>query len=237
MSEETVKYYSETQEEFDRRMMKEAEAISVNSPCLKKKNGAILVSASGPMTTVMEWNDLKDRSLCTPEKCPRIGAEAGIWSEGQPVCDVIHAEVRLICASAECGVPMLNGTVYCTYQPCVNCATLVSLTGIKRLVYRDTYGQDKAKPAMDILKDAGIEVEQLDAQSAVDKDIDVKLLRRFECGIACLQHGECIKTDYDCEEDMPEGTCCGLCEKFDNCEYPCQDVVLKFEECTDLGKD
>ena len=66
-------------------------------------------------------------------------------------CRAIHAEIN---ALMNCHDVMNIHTVYCTCQPCFNCAKALANTSIKRLVYNDSIDDPST---LDILKEKGIE--------------------------------------------------------------------------------
>ncbi len=47
----------------------------------------------------------------------------------------VHAEVVAICDAAFKGAAIDGGHMYCTWQPCFNCAIFLGHAGIKQLVY------------------------------------------------------------------------------------------------------
>lgn len=59
--------------------------------------------------------------------------------------------------AARNGSSIEGATMYVTLSPCPDCAKAIAQSGIKKLVYCETY--DKNKPGWDdILRNAGIEV-------------------------------------------------------------------------------
>lgn len=75
----------------------------------------------------------------------------------------IHAELNAILYAAKNGLAIDGATMYVTLSPCNNCAKAIAQSGIKQLVYSETY--DRIQPGWDsILKEAGIEVFQVGKQ-------------------------------------------------------------------------
>ncbi|AKA62068.1 dCMP deaminase [Proteus phage PM2] len=69
----------------------------------------------------------------------------------------IHAELNAIIFAARNGISIDGGTMYVTLSPCPDCAKAIAQSGIKKLVYAETY--DRNVPGWDkILLDSGIEV-------------------------------------------------------------------------------
>lgn len=130
------------------------------SKAVRKKVGAILVSENGQI--------ISDGYNGTPHgfdnRC-EIVDEDGVpvlGDNGEMITnpETLHAESNVILKLAANGGPGSSGaTMYQTLSPCYECAKLLIQAKIKRVVfleqYRDTSG-------IDLLKKAGIEIEQLD---------------------------------------------------------------------------
>lgn len=53
--------------------------------------------------------------------------------------EVVHAEANLICHAAKHGISLKDTMLYITHAPCLSCATLVSASGITKVMYKDDY--------------------------------------------------------------------------------------------------
>ncbi len=58
---------------------------------------------------------------------------------------IVHAEMAAICDAAMRGVPVREGTLYCTTFPCHMCARHIIAAGISRVVYIEPYPKSRAK--------------------------------------------------------------------------------------------
>lgn len=71
------------------------------------------------------------------------GAPAGMphctHPDNQPCRISVHAEINAIAFAARNGASTLGADLYCTAQPCYECAKAVINAGIARVYYRDTY--------------------------------------------------------------------------------------------------
>ena len=132
-------------EKFDRSYLQMAEIWAQNSYCIRRKVGALLV---------------KDRMIIsdgyngTPSGFENVCEEDGVT---KPY--VLHAEANAITKVAKSGNSSDGATLYVTASPCLECAKLIIQSGIKRVVYRDAY---RLTDGVDLLRRAGIEVEQVD---------------------------------------------------------------------------
>ncbi len=70
---------------------------------------------------------------------------------------VIHAELNAILNAAELGHSTKDATIYVTTLPCSNCAIAIAQAGIKRVVYKDNYKNDKS---LEIFKNLNIITEK-----------------------------------------------------------------------------
>lgn len=69
----------------------------------------------------------------------------------------IHAELNAILFAARTGSSIEGATMYVTLSPCPDCAKAIAQSGIKKLVYCETY--DRNVPGWDeILKNSSVEV-------------------------------------------------------------------------------
>ena len=132
-------------EKFDHSYLEMAEVWSRNSYCKRRKVGALLV---------------KDRMIIsdgyngTPSGFENVCEEDGVT---KPY--VLHAEANAISKVAKSGNSSEDATLYVTASPCLECAKLIIQAGIKRVVYKEIY---RITDGIDLLRRAGIEVEQID---------------------------------------------------------------------------
>ncbi|QHB48368.1 dCMP deaminase [Acinetobacter phage vB_AbaM_Kimel] len=81
----------------------------------------------------------------------------------------IHAELNAILYAAKNGTSIDGATMYVTLSPCPDCAKAIANSGIKQLVYSETY--DRNLPGWEkILEAAGINVFQINKQSLKNLD-------------------------------------------------------------------
>lgn len=56
--------------------------------------------------------------------------------------DSVHAELNAIAAAAKQGVKLNGATLYCSTQPCINCARIIVQAGIRKVYYDKLYTND-----------------------------------------------------------------------------------------------
>lgn len=133
-------------EKFDERYLEMAAIWARNSYCKRRQVGALIV---------------KDRMIISD-------GYNGTPSGFENVCEdengvtkpyVLHAEANAITKVAKSGNSSEGATLYVTASPCIECAKLIIQAGIRRVVYKDEY---RLTDGIDLLKEAGIEVERVD---------------------------------------------------------------------------
>lgn len=88
----------------------------------------------------------------------------------------IHAELNSILYAARNGLPIEGATMYVTLSPCPDCAKSIAQSGIKQLVYSETYDRN-IDGWEEILTNAGIEVFQIN--KATLKNLDWENITNF----------------------------------------------------------
>lgn len=131
---------------FDQSYIEMAAVSARNSYCKRRQVGALLV---------------KDRMIISDGY---NGTPAGFENncedaDGVTRPYVLHAEANAITKVAKSGNSSSGATLYVTAAPCLECAKLIIQAGVRRVVYRDEY---RLTDGIDLLRTAGVEVEQVD---------------------------------------------------------------------------
>ena len=133
---------NEKQLELDKRYLRMARIWAENSYCTRRKVGALIV---------------KDKMIISD-------GYNGTPSGFENVCEldngttkpyVLHAEANAITKIAKSGNNSDGATLYVTASPCLECSKLIIQSGIRRVVYSETY---RLTDGVDLLKRAGVEV-------------------------------------------------------------------------------
>lgn len=133
---------NEKQLELDKRYLRMARIWAENSYCTRRKVGALIV---------------KDKMIISD-------GYNGTPSGFENVCEldngttkpyVLHAETNAITKIAKSGNNSDGATLYVTASPCLECSKLIIQSGIRRVVYSETY---RLTDGIDLLKKAGVEV-------------------------------------------------------------------------------
>lgn len=131
---------------YDKAYLRMANTWSELSHCVRKQVGAIIV---------------KDGMIISDGY---NGAPSGFDNccennDGETHWYVLHAEANAILKVAKSTHNCNGATLYLTLSPCRDCSKLVVQSGIKRVVFINGY---KDTSGIDFLKDAGIEIEQIE---------------------------------------------------------------------------
>ena len=145
---------------WDERFMCMAELVATWTSCYQENRqiGAVIVKNKRIMTTGYNGAPAGVRTCRERGECLRrtMNIPSGTRQE---VCYATHAEQNAIIQAAKMGVNIDGATLYCTHQPCSQCAKMIINAGIVRVVYRHGYPDEFS---MALFREAGVQVEQYD---------------------------------------------------------------------------
>src|SRR6056297_2785015 len=130
---------------LDQRYLKMASIWAQNSYCKRRKVGALLVK---------DKMIISDGYNGTPSGFENVCEDA--HDHTKPY--VLHAEANAITKVAKSGNSSDGATLYVTSSPCLECAKLIIQSGIKRVVFTESY---RLEDGINLLKRARIEVKQV----------------------------------------------------------------------------
>jgi len=82
------------------------------------------------------------------------------WSRLKTKPEVLHAETNAIAKVAQSSESSKDAALFCTHEPCIECAKLIYQSGITAVYFKDTYEAAKGS-GRDFLEKSGCLVEQL----------------------------------------------------------------------------
>ena len=133
---------------FDKSYMDMASVWARNSYCKRLQVGALIVRDRMIISDGYNGTPSGFENICEDEN-------------GVTKPYVLHAEANAITKVAKSGNSSEGATLYVTASPCLECSKLIIQSGIRRVVFRDSY---RLTDGIDLLRRAGIEVEQLEQQ-------------------------------------------------------------------------
>lgn len=134
------------QQLLDQRYLKMADIWSQNSYCKRRQVGALIVKDKMIISDGYNGTPAGFENVCEDED-----------NKTKPY--VLHAEANAITKVAKSGNSSDGATLYVTSSPCLECSKLIIQAGIKRVVFTESY---RLEDGINLLKRAGIEVEQVD---------------------------------------------------------------------------
>lgn len=145
-------------DKWDHRFMEMAALVATWTSCFQENRqiGAVIVKNKRIMTTGYNGAPAGVRTCMERQSCLRreMNVPSGTRQE---VCYATHAEQNAIIQAAKMGVNIDRSTLYCTHQPCSQCAKMIINAGIERVVYKCAYPDAFS---MELFREAGVLVEQ-----------------------------------------------------------------------------
>ena len=131
---------------LDKRYMRMALIWSENSYCKRRQVGAILVKDKMIISDGYNGTPSGFENICEDEN-----------NVTKPY--VLHAEANAITKVARSNNSSEGATLYVTSSPCIECAKLIIQSGIKRVVYANSY---RLSDGIELLQRADIDVVNVD---------------------------------------------------------------------------
>lgn len=134
-----------------------AKYVSQRGSCPTRQVGAVIIDPDTKAVLSVGYNG-------SPRGTDHCGQECANRKMGEntKACRAVHAELNAILNGAFSGVKTRGAELYVTVSPCLSCARAIIQSGIVRVVASGKSPYDKA---IDLLKEAGIEVKIVSGQS------------------------------------------------------------------------
>ena len=130
---------------FDRSYLRMAQVWAENSYCNRRKVGALIVKDKMIISDGYNGTPSGFENVCEDE-------------DGHTKPYVLHAEANAITKVAKSNNSSNGATLYVTAAPCMECAKLIIQSGIRRVVYVESY---RLYDGIELLERAEIEVIQI----------------------------------------------------------------------------
>ena len=147
-------------DKWDKAHMEAAEVYGSLSHAKRLKVGCVIVRDNriisiGYNGTPSGWDNNCERRKPSAMNKPTLD----YWTDLETKPEVLHAETNAITKLAKSSESAEGATLYCTYNPCFECAKLIYQSGITRVVYKNNYRDDAG---IKFLEKAGCWVEKYD---------------------------------------------------------------------------
>lgn len=139
-------------EKFIDYFMQLADSTAALSSARRLKVGSVLVRDGQVLSTGYNGTPTGWDNNCENEI---LDANGVLMLKTKP--EVIHAESNCISKIARSHESSVDADMFCTHQPCLECAKLIYQSGIKKVWYRESY-RDPA--GLEFLDRGGIQVER-----------------------------------------------------------------------------
>ena len=149
-----------TKPSFDQIFMKLATDLALRSHCVKAQVGAVLVKDTRIIS--IGYNGPPAGTHNCDEEWP----ETGCPRDSKNSCSLaLHAEENAILYAVKNGASLEGSTLYITLSPCLPCARIIYSSGIKKVLFLNSYAEYKglnSDEGVDFLYKFGVEANKFD---------------------------------------------------------------------------
>jgi dCMP deaminase len=143
---------------FDDIYMDLAQNLSRKSHCVKAKVGAVI--SKDTRIVSLGYNG----PPAGTHNCDQEWPVDGCARDRKGGCSLaLHAEANAILYASKNQITMEGATLYVTLSPCIACAKIIFTTGIKKVIYLNSYAAFKGidvEEGVEFLRRFGVSVEQ-----------------------------------------------------------------------------
>lgn len=138
----------------DIKFLELVDELEPKARCLRANVACAIVKAGKVLTT--GTNDWHKEANCSKIGCIREIQKVKSGTKRE-ICYGMCAEQWALAKAAKKGIKVDGATAYVTKHPCRVCESLLTESGIKRVVYQEGYPD--ALPNFDLFKQRGVKVE------------------------------------------------------------------------------
>lgn len=151
-----MKKKKDTRPGWDEYFLDIAQVVARRSNCSRRQVAALIVHGRRIISTGYNGTP-RGIANCFDGGCPRCAGQA---SSGEQLGDCVcaHAEENAIVQAAYYGIPVRDGTLYCTLSPCLLCCKMIINAGLREVVFEQEY--HFSEQARSLLRRAGVRVRK-----------------------------------------------------------------------------
>ena len=138
--------------DWDTYFMEIANVVASRSNCSRRHVAAVIVKDGRIISTGYNGTPRGIKN-CNEGGCPRCNSNAPSGTSLEE-CICSHGEENAIVQAAYHGISIKDATLYTTFSPCLLCAKMIINSGIREVVYNESYTIDTT--ARRILAEAGV---------------------------------------------------------------------------------
>lgn len=146
---------------FDSIFMNLASDLALRSHCVKAQVGAVLTKDTRIIS--IGYNGPPAGTHNCDEEWPEMGCPR----DSKNSCSLaLHAEENAILYAVKNGMNLSGSTLYVTLSPCISCARIIYSSGVKKVLYKNSYAKYKGLPndeGVDFLNKFGVDCISFDS--------------------------------------------------------------------------
>lgn len=120
---------------------RQLEIIAAKGTCLKRRVGCFVAVENSVVIEAANGMPVGSNPNCLEGGCPRCATQIDIaHGTHYDLCFCLHAEERAIVNAARYGIPLNEGILYTSYQPCIMCLRKIVESGIAGVRYCESWG-------------------------------------------------------------------------------------------------
>lgn len=126
---------------WDSYFMRLADLAALRSNCMKRRVGCVIVKDNRVVATGYNGTP-RNLTNCNEGGCPRCNQGLGSGA-GLSTCLCLHAEENALLEAGRDRIAGDNSILYCNTCPCLTCLIKIVQSGIKQVVYAQSYSMDE----------------------------------------------------------------------------------------------
>lgn len=126
---------------WDAYFMRLADLAALRSNCMKRRVGCVIVKDNRVVATGYNGTP-RHLTNCNEGGCPRCNKGQGSGA-ALSTCLCLHAEENALLEAGRDRIAGENSILYCNTCPCLTCSIKIVQSGIKQVVYAQSYSMDE----------------------------------------------------------------------------------------------
>lgn len=135
--------------------MKMADLAAHRSNCMKRRVGCVIVTHDNRVIATGYNGTPRNFTNCNEGGCARCNSP--LTSNELSTCLCLHAEENALLEAGRARIT-LGSILYCNTCPCLTCTIKIVQSGIKKVVYSQSYSMDDESKR--VMKESGVYLEQ-----------------------------------------------------------------------------
>jgi dCMP deaminase len=147
-----------TRPTWDQYFMTITRQVAERSTCTRAKVGALIARDKNILASGYNGSPA-GMPHCTDVGCLVYSSRTPSGEVEENCFRTIHAEINAIAQAAKNGASIRDADIYITHTPCIHCFKVLINTGIRRIVYEQTY---KLHTLEELLRHTSVELRRVE---------------------------------------------------------------------------